>query len=103
MGSICVLELTLGEVDFIVDHLFINDTLDRSKLPASEQGRRLKVNDRDIEFFLSYDFDFKKQIWKSGFFKIQENDWAIADSGEYKYPTLGNSFKTKIPFYTYSM
>lgn len=82
--------MTLGAVDYIVDNLFINDTLDRSKIPAFEQGRRRKVNDRDIEFFLNYDFDFKTQIWKSGFFKIQEKDWAQSTTTEYKYPNLGS-------------
>ena len=87
--------MTLGEVDSILDHLFINDTLDRSKIPGSDQGRRMNGNDRDIEFFLNSDFDFQKQIWRSGFFKIQEKDWAIAKTPAYKYPILGNGFKTK--------
>lgn len=99
-----MLELTLGEVDYIVDHLFINDTLDTSKIPEFEQGRRRrKTNDRDIDFFLNSDFDFEKQIWKSGFFKIHEKDWAISDTREYRYPILGIGFKTKIAFYACSI
>ena len=99
-----MVELTLGEVDHIVDYLYINGTLDTSKIPGFEQGRRRqKNNDRDINFFLNSDFDFEKQIWKSGFFKIQEKDWAIADTQEYKYPILGMGFTTEITFYAYSI
>ena len=76
----------------------MNDTLDWSTIPGSGhgQGRRLKANDRDIEFFLNSDFDFQKQIWWSGFLKIPQKDWAIANTPVYKYPILGNGFKTRI-------
>ena len=80
----------LFEVDPILDQLFINDTINRSRFPIFQKdGRRLKKVEKDINFFLNTHFDFKKQIWKSGFFKIQETDWEITDTSEYKYPTLG--------------
>ena len=85
--------MTPGEVDSILDRLYMNDTLDWSKVPGYDQGRRWKANDRDIEFFLNSDFDFQKQIWWSGFLKIPQKDWAIANSPAYKYPILGNGFK----------
>ena len=49
--------------------------------------------EKDITFFLDTNFDFGKNIWKSGFFQIQEDDWEITDYAEYKYPILGNGFK----------
>ena len=52
-----------------------------------------KKIEKDITFFLDTNFDFVKNIWKSGFFQIQEDDWEITDNGEYKYPILGNGFK----------
>ena len=91
--SILKLKLTSRKVDFIVDSLFVNDTLNRSKLPKSHQlGRRWKNNDRDIVFFLNSHFDFEKQTWKSSLFKIPENDWAVFNTPEYQYPNLGNRY-----------
>ena len=81
------------EVDPILDQLFINDTINRSRFPIFQKDRRrLKTIEKDINFFLNAHYDFKKQIWKSGFFKIQETDWEITDTAEYKYPNLGNGF-----------
>ena len=75
----------------ILDQLFSNDTINRSKFPIFK-SRRLKKIEKDITFFLNTNFDFEKNIWKSGFFKIQEHDWEITDKTEYKYPILGNGF-----------
>ena len=83
----------LCKVNPILDQLFTNDTINRSKFPIFQKGRRLKKIEKDISFFLDTNFDFVKNIWKSGFFQIQEDDWEITDNGEYKYPILGNGFK----------
>ena len=81
------------EVDPILDQLFVNDTINRSRFPIFQKDRRrLIIVEKDINFFLNAHYDFKKQIWKSGFFKIQETDWEITDETEYKYPILGNGF-----------
>ena len=81
------------EVDPILDQFFINDTINRSRFPIFQiDRRRLKKVEKDINFFLNAYYDFKKQIWKSGFLKIQETDWEITDTAEYKYPNLGNGF-----------
>ena len=82
------------EVDPILDQLFVNDTINRSRFPIFQKDRRrLKTVEKDINFLLNAYYDFKKQIWKSGFFKIQETDWEITDTvTEYKYPNLGNGF-----------
>ena len=75
----------------IIDKIYINDTIDRSKIPLFESFyRREKINERDVVFFLNAHFDFKRQVWKSGFFKIQEKDWAVSGTDEYKYPILDN-------------
>ena len=84
-----MLKLTLGEVDPILDKLYINDTLNRLMIPSLKNWRRAKVNERDFLFFLNSQFDFSKQVWKSGLFKIQEKDWAKSDTVEYKFPILG--------------
>lgn len=83
----------LFKVNPILDQLFTNDTINRSKFPIFQKGRRLKKIEKDIQFFLDTNFDFVKNIWKSGFFQIQEVDWEITDDAEYKYPILGNGFK----------
>ena len=88
--SILKLKSTSRKVDFIVDSLFVNDTLNRSKFPKSQLGRRWKNNDRDIVFFLNSYFDFEKQTWKSSLFKIPGNAWVVSITPEYKYPILGN-------------
>ena len=82
-------KLTLILVHPIVDEIYINNTINRSKIPSFETFyRREKINERDVVFFLNSQYDFKKQVWKSGFFKIQEKDWAVSDTAEYKYPIL---------------
>ena len=83
----------LCKVNPILDQLFTNDTINRSKFPIFESGRRLKQIEKDIRFYLDTNFDFVKNTWKSGFFQIQEDDWEITDYAEYKYPILGNGFK----------
>ena len=83
----------LCKVNPILDQLFSNDTINRSKFPIFQKGRRHKKIEKDITFFLDTNFDFVKNIWKSGFFQIQDDDWEITDNAEYKYPILGNGFK----------
>ena len=83
-------------MDPILDQLFINDTIDRLRFPIFEelQRRRVVQNDRDITFHFNTYFDFDKEIWMSGFFKIQDTDWAITDDesgGDYKFPVLGTA------------
>ena len=89
------------KVDLILDQLFTNNTIDRSKFPKFHEGRRVKKNERDISFFLNANYDFKNRIWKSGFFKIQDEDWeslGIIDGAGYKYPILGDGFSKKFEF-----
>ena len=84
-------KVTPLKVDPIIDMLYTNNSIDQARYPIFQNRRRVKLNARDIQFFLDSDYDFKNQIWKSGFFKIQENEWAIlSDVDEYKYPILGN-------------
>ena len=74
--------------------MYINDTINRSKIriPLFDTWKRTRANERDVLFFLNTQFDFKKQGWTSGFFKIHEKDWAVSDTAEYKYPILGDGF-----------
>ena len=71
--------------------LYTNNSIDQARYPIFQNRRRIQTNAKDIQFFLDSDYDFKNQIWRSGFFKIQETHWAkLPDIDEYKYPILGN-------------
>ena len=37
--------------------------------------RRVGTDDKNFRYFLSTTFDYVNEIWKSGFFKIDENLW----------------------------
>ena len=55
-----------------------------------QQERRPKKIERDMQFFLNSEYDFEKKIWKSGFFKIQQQDWEISPNIiDYRFPILG--------------
>ena len=81
-------------VNHIVNQIFKNDSIDRTKFLITYDGRRVKRNERDHLFHLNAYFDFENFIWKSGNFKIQEQSWAMpmTDTNEYKYPILGTIF-----------
>ena len=79
----------LYQVDKIIDQLFINATIDRARFPMFQERQPKKI-ERDMQFFLNSEYDFKKKIWKSGFFKIQQQDWEISPNTiEYRFPILG--------------
>ena len=73
----------------IVDRLYKNDSIDRTKFPITQERRRVKTNERDFIFHLNAHFDFENLIWKSGIFKIPKNKWRSTDTDEYRYPILG--------------
>lgn len=78
----------------MLNKLFINNTLDRSQYPIFYNKRRVKVNERDLHIFLNSHYDFKKQIWKSGIFEIDQKDWETSsDTTVYKFPILGKLHK----------
>ena len=81
--------MTLVKVGIILSRLFTNDTIDKSKFPVFGQHPQHKRNERHITFFLNAHYDFKNQVWKSGFFKMHDNEWVISDTVEYKFPILG--------------
>ena len=85
-------KLTLLKVGHILDEIYINDTINRSKIkiPLFDTWKQIRDNERDVIFFLNSQFEFKNQGWTSGFFKIQEKDWAVSETAEYKYPILGD-------------
>ena len=90
--------MTSVTVSPIVGKLFINDTIDRSKFSIFNQRRRMQMHDRDVTFFLNARFDFKNLVWKSGYFKIRDENWAVTDVNEYhstkyKYPMLGKRYR----------
>ena len=85
--------MALFKVDPIIDMLYTNNSIDQARYPIFKNRRRVQTNARDIQFFLNSDYDFKNQIWKSGLFKIRQNEWAIlSDVDEYTYPILGNGY-----------
>ena len=47
-------------------------------------------NDKEYKFFISTDFNYEKQKWKSGFFQINDADWQSTDTNEYRFPILGS-------------
>ena len=47
-------------------------------------------NDKEYKFFISTDFSYEKQKWKSGFFQINDADWQSTDTNEYRFPILGS-------------
>ena len=73
----------------IIDQVYKNDSIDRAKIPITQEHRRVKTNERDVIFHLNAHFDFENLIWKSGIFKIPKNKWAVTNTDEYKYPILG--------------
>ena len=85
--------LTLVKVETILSRLFTNNTIDKSKFPVFGQYPQHKRNERHITFFLNTNYDFKNQVWNSGFFKIHEIDWVTSDTVEYKFPILGKVWK----------
>ena len=81
--------MTLVKVETILSRLFTNNTIDKSKFPVFGQHPQHNRNERHITFFLNTNYDFKNQVWNSGFFKIHEIDWVTSDTVEYKFPILG--------------
>ena len=72
----------------LLEQLFINDTIDESRFPILKKKRRDKKTHREITFFLNSHFNFEKKIWKSGLFKINDEDWAESKTSDIKFPIL---------------
>ena len=75
----------------ILGQLFKNDTIDILQFPIFQTLRRQNNpdNHREITFFLNSHFNFENKIWKSGLFKIHDEDWKISETNEHKFPILG--------------
>ena len=86
------------KVDAIHSQIFDNNTLDAVRFPIFERPQSIrmdeeKLNDREFNFFIFADFNFKTKVWKSHYFQIEETDWAIYDElYEYYFPILGQRF-----------
>ena len=79
-----------SEVDLIHNKLYINGSLARNNFTIFDQKRRVGSDDKGLRFFISANFDYTKQIWKSGLFEIKENQWDTSEVPEYKFPIEGN-------------
>ena len=65
------------EVDLVNKILYTNGTLAKHKFPifTDHPKRRVGTDDKNFRYFLSTTFDYVNEIWKSGFFKIDNNLW----------------------------
>ena len=82
----------LSEVGLIHNQLYINGSLARHKFPIFIDKRRIASDDRNLRFFISTSYDYSQQIWKSGFFEINKNDWDASNESDYQFPIEGDGF-----------
>ena len=92
-----------NKVNDIHSQLFDNKTLDAVRFPIFERpqsSRRAGPNlDRKFNFFISAEFNFKTKVWRSHYFNIEEDDWALYDDPyEYKFPILGERCQSSAVF-----
>ena len=82
----------LSEVSLIHNQLYINGSLAKHEFPIFIDKRRIASDDRNLRFFISTSYDYSQQIWKSGFFKINKNDWDASYDFDYQFPIEGDGF-----------
>jgi len=81
-----------SEIGLIHSQLYINGSLAREKFSIFSDKRRVASNDKNLRFFISTNYDFPKQIWKSGFSKIDRNDWVGSNKSDHQFPIEGDGF-----------
>ena len=81
-----------SEVGLIHNKLYTNGSLARKQFSIFNDKRRIGLNDKDLRFFISTRYDYSKNIWKSGFFKIAKNDWDTSKKTGYRFPIEGGGF-----------
>ena len=82
------------KVDLVHKTIYENGTLAKTKFPFFNElpKRRIGTDDKDLRFFLSTKYDYVKNIWKSGFFKIDENLWDNSGYEGLQFPIEGYGY-----------
>ena len=57
-------------------------------LTSSYEMHEKDQNVRDFRFYISANYEFKIQKWKSWWFEIEDDQWNDYGSASYKYPVL---------------
>ena len=71
-----------------------NNSFDVASYPDLRVNHRRSAtqNAKDFKFYITADYDFEKQIWKSWWFEIERNRWRDSETYDYKYPVLLDRF-----------
>ena len=71
-----------------------NNSFDVASYPDLRVNHRRSATQyaKDFKFYITADYDFEKQIWKSWWFEIESDRWKDSETKEYKYPVLLDRF-----------
>ena len=71
-----------------------NNSFDVTSYPDLKVHRRRSAtqNAKDFKFYITANYDFEKQIWKSWWFEIESDRWKDSETKDYKYPVLLDRF-----------
>ena len=77
----------------IHNQLYTNGSLARNQFSSFNDKRRNGDDDKNFRFFISASYDYSKQIWKSGFFKVGQDHWDASKNSDNSFPIEGDGYE----------